>query len=265
MQSVIGGTVLVAAGLILLLARAGLDVHAEIWVPLVVLLVGAVIALRQLDISERARWFAPAGGSQRMGFLRLAAGVVLAVVGILLLVARGTRASDLLPIVVASLAVLLGVGPGAGAVGPAALARPRAGARSAGAGGRAGRDRRPPARLGAADPGADPAPAGRRGRGGPAGPGPGARAPRLAVRRDTGRRGHPPGRGARGRGRGRGRPRRTRRPGRRRRPPGRRGVPRPGAGPARRAAQRRTARSPTGVGVRRVRSGGRDGLRARPG
>jgi signal transduction histidine kinase/phage shock protein PspC (stress-responsive transcriptional regulator) len=109
-QSVVGGTVLLLAGLVLLLARAGLDVHAEIWVPLLVLLVGAVIALRQLDISERARWFAPGGASQRVGLLRLAAGVVLAVVGILLLVARGTRASDLLPIVVASLAVLLGVG-----------------------------------------------------------------------------------------------------------------------------------------------------------
>ncbi len=110
MQAVVGGTVLLVAGVVLLLSRAGLDVHPEIWVPLLVLLIGAVIALRQLDISERARWFAPAGGSQRMGLLRLGAGVVLAVVGILLLVARGTRTSDLLPIVVASLAVLLGVG-----------------------------------------------------------------------------------------------------------------------------------------------------------
>jgi signal transduction histidine kinase len=45
-----------------------------------------------------------------MGLLRLAGGIVLAVVGILLFVARGTRASDLVPIVVAALAVLLGVG-----------------------------------------------------------------------------------------------------------------------------------------------------------
>jgi signal transduction histidine kinase/phage shock protein PspC (stress-responsive transcriptional regulator) len=108
-QSLIGGSVLLLAGLVLLLTRAGLNLHAEIWVPLLVLLVGAAIALRQLDISERARWLAPVGGSQRIGLLRLAAGVVLAVVGILLLVARGTRASDFVPIVVASLAVLLGV------------------------------------------------------------------------------------------------------------------------------------------------------------
>ena len=110
MQALVGGVILVVAGLVWLLSRAGLNVHAEIWVPVLVLLVGAGIALRQLDISERARWLTPAGGSQRVGLLRLASGVVLAVVGILLLVARGTRASDFVPIVVASLAVLLGVG-----------------------------------------------------------------------------------------------------------------------------------------------------------
>ncbi len=107
--ALIAGLGLVVAGVALLLSRAGLDLHAEIWVPLLVLLVGANLALRQLDISERARWLAPAGGSQRIGLLRLGGGVVLAVVGILLLVARGTRASDFLPIAVASLAVLLGV------------------------------------------------------------------------------------------------------------------------------------------------------------
>jgi len=110
LQAIIGGTVLVFAGAGVLLARAGVDLHAEIWLPLLVLLIGAAIALRQLDISERARWLAPAGGSQGMGLLRLGGGMVLAVVGILLLVARGTRASDLVPIVVASLAVLVGVG-----------------------------------------------------------------------------------------------------------------------------------------------------------
>jgi signal transduction histidine kinase/phage shock protein PspC (stress-responsive transcriptional regulator) len=104
------GLVLVVAAGAVLLSRGGVDVHAEIWVPLLVLLVGAAIALRQLDITERARWLAPGGGSPRMGLLRLAGGIVLAVVGILLFVARGIRASDLVPVVVAALAVLLGVG-----------------------------------------------------------------------------------------------------------------------------------------------------------
>ncbi|MFL6101216.1 MAG: PspC domain-containing protein [Actinomycetales bacterium] len=105
----VGLALVVAAGAVLL-ARGGVDVHAEIWVPLLVLLVGAAIALRQLDISERAHWLAPGGGSPRVGLLRLGGGVALAVVGILLFFARGTRASELLPIAVASLAVLLGVG-----------------------------------------------------------------------------------------------------------------------------------------------------------
>jgi signal transduction histidine kinase/phage shock protein PspC (stress-responsive transcriptional regulator) len=110
LQSLGLGLVLVVGAAVALLSRSGVNVHAEIWVPLLVLLVGAAIALRQLDITERARWLAPAGGSPRIGLLRLGGGVVLAVVGILLLVARGTSAGELVPIVVASLAVLLGVG-----------------------------------------------------------------------------------------------------------------------------------------------------------
>jgi signal transduction histidine kinase len=110
LQAIAAGVLLIVAAGAVLLTRGGVDVHAEIWVPLLVLLVGATIALRQLDITERARWLAPGGGSARMGLVRLAGGVGLAVVGILLFVARGTRASDLVPVVVAALAVLLGVG-----------------------------------------------------------------------------------------------------------------------------------------------------------
>jgi signal transduction histidine kinase/phage shock protein PspC (stress-responsive transcriptional regulator) len=110
LQAVGIGLALTLGAVAVLLSRGGVDVHAEIWLPLLVLLIGAAIALRQLDNTERARWLAPAGGSQRMGLLRLGGGVVLAVIGILLFFARGTRASDLVPIVVASLAVLVGVG-----------------------------------------------------------------------------------------------------------------------------------------------------------
>ena len=110
LQAIGVGLLLVVTAGAVLLSRGGVDVHAEIWVPLLVLLVGAAIALRQLDLTERARWLAPGGGSTRMGLLRLGGGIVLAVVGILLLVVRRTRASDLVPIGVAALAVLLGVG-----------------------------------------------------------------------------------------------------------------------------------------------------------
>jgi signal transduction histidine kinase/phage shock protein PspC (stress-responsive transcriptional regulator) len=110
LQAIGLGLVLVVGAAVALLMRSGVNVHAEIWVPLLVLLVGAAIALRQLDITERARWLAPAGGSPRIGLLRLGGGVLLAVVGILLLVVRGTSARELVPIVIASVAVLLGVG-----------------------------------------------------------------------------------------------------------------------------------------------------------
>jgi phage shock protein PspC (stress-responsive transcriptional regulator) len=134
LQAIGLGLVLVIGAAVVLLMRSGVNVHAEIWVPLLVLLVGAAIALRQLDITERASWLAPAGGSPRIGLLRLGGGVLLAVVGILLLVARGTSARELVPIVIASVAVLLvsawcshrgacGCGETSSASGPCGCAR----------------------------------------------------------------------------------------------------------------------------------------------
>ena len=87
---------------------------------------------------------------------------------------------------------------------PARL-RPHRRARRAGPHPGARRRRRPPARLGAADPGADPEERRRRRHRRPAGPGPGARPAVLAVRRRVHRREHRRQRPARGRGRGRGR------------------------------------------------------------
>ena len=86
--------------------------------------------------------------------------------------------------------------------------------------GGAGRRRRAPARLGAADPGAHPAARRRPAGGQPAGPQPGARAARLALRPEGRPRGRHLGRARRRHGgRGRGRPRADRRPGRRRATP----------------------------------------------
>ena len=86
----------------------------------------------------------------------------------------------------AVLATLVGVARADRAVVGAAGARARRGAPGAHRRGRAGGDRRAPARLGAADPRAHPAPGRRAARGAAAGPGPGAGAAALALR-PTGR------------------------------------------------------------------------------
>src|SRR5690606_26433978 len=59
----------------------------------------------QLDRTERARWVA--GGRTPVSVLRLAGGVVLAVVGVLLLVSQGASMSATINAAVAAVAVLL--------------------------------------------------------------------------------------------------------------------------------------------------------------
>ena len=133
--------------------------------------------------------------------------------------------------------------------------------------GGAGRRRRAPARLGAADPGAHPAARRRAAGGQPAGPQPGARAARLALRPEGRPRGRHLGRAGRRHGRrGRGRPRADRRPGRRRRRPGRRRrSPRSARPPARRWSTRPSTPGATAADLyTEVTPGAGVGLRPRP-
>jgi signal transduction histidine kinase len=95
---------------VLLLARAGLGVPAQAVVPAALAVAGAVIAWAQLDAAERGRWIAGATGGTRGGAWRLAAGLALAATGILLLAVTGSDASALRPALLASAAVLAGVG-----------------------------------------------------------------------------------------------------------------------------------------------------------
>ena len=116
--------------------------------------------------------------------LRVAIGVGLVVIGFVVFVVLtgdlATLGRSLLGARVVVVGVALLVGPW---VGAAAASSPTSAGRASAA--RSGRDRRPPARLGAADARADPAPRRRRARGGGPRPAPGARAARVAVRRDA--------------------------------------------------------------------------------
>ena len=159
---------------------------------------------------------APAGGP-RSACCGCSGGTALAGTGVFLLVGRDAPLEDLVRSALAALAVLVGA---ALVLAPwwlrlvRELSDERAGP---GQGLRARRHRRPPARLGAADPGPDPGEGGERRRGRQARPRPGARAALVAVRRPghardvgrrraarRGRRGRGPPRGARRGRRGRG-------------------------------------------------------------
>ncbi len=107
------GWLIVGGGLVVLLGvviQLGLRIDGAFWLPLLLLGVGAVFAWSQLDASTR-RSRGP-GDPKRRGWtlVRVIAGVVMAVVGLVLLTTRGRGLADLWDVIVAVLVVLLGVG-----------------------------------------------------------------------------------------------------------------------------------------------------------
>ncbi len=107
------GWLIVGGGLVVLLGvvfQLGFRFDGAFWLPLLLLGVGAVFAWSQLDASTRRSW--GPGDPKRRGwtFARVIAGVVMAVVGLVLLTTRGQGLADLWDVIVAVLVVLLGVG-----------------------------------------------------------------------------------------------------------------------------------------------------------
>ena len=101
------GLVALAGAALLVADRLGVQVQAQWVVPVLVAVAGLALAWSQLDRTERARWVA--GGRTPVSVLRLAGGVVLAVVGVLLLVSQGASMSATINAALAAVAVLLGV------------------------------------------------------------------------------------------------------------------------------------------------------------
>ncbi|GAA4735747.1 ATP-binding protein [Isoptericola chiayiensis] len=102
----IGLALLVGAAL-LVAVRAGWDLPST-WLPLLIVAGGAALAWSQLDAVQRAR--ASGEPTSRSGMLlRLAGGLVLVTAGVLLLFVQGTPPAELLTVILASLAVLVGV------------------------------------------------------------------------------------------------------------------------------------------------------------
>ncbi len=104
----------VVAGVVLLVLGGafflGLNLNTSFWAPLVVVGVGAVFAWSQLDQATRRRWMPDDPRRRGVVLVWVAAGVAVAVVGLLLLTTRELGLSQLWDVVVAVLVVLVGVG-----------------------------------------------------------------------------------------------------------------------------------------------------------
>jgi signal transduction histidine kinase/phage shock protein PspC (stress-responsive transcriptional regulator) len=102
------GVVLLSGAAVLLASRAGVNIEVSWVLPVLIALAGTALAWSQLDAAQRGRWLSRAGGRTPAGVVRLAGGLFLVLVGVLLLVGQDSTASDMVRATVASLAVLAG-------------------------------------------------------------------------------------------------------------------------------------------------------------
>ncbi|CCI52429.1 ATP-binding protein [Nostocoides jenkinsii] len=104
---VIAGAVVAFVGVAWLAQRSGVDLRLGVLLPLLVIAVGTVIGLSQLDAARRTRWLA---GSGWQTAARLGLGVIVTAGGILALVTRDAPISQTWDIIVAVIVVLIGAG-----------------------------------------------------------------------------------------------------------------------------------------------------------
>jgi signal transduction histidine kinase/phage shock protein PspC (stress-responsive transcriptional regulator) len=110
-NDVLLGAGLVLGGLYVLAWRFGLSLQPGLVLPALVVVIGAGIAYWQLDEVERGRWATRAGVRRSRGAIwRLAGGLALTLIGLLLLVLRDTDVATLGSALLAVVAVLAGTG-----------------------------------------------------------------------------------------------------------------------------------------------------------
>jgi signal transduction histidine kinase/phage shock protein PspC (stress-responsive transcriptional regulator) len=102
------GSLLLIAGAALLGARLGVTPSAGVVLPILVVIGGAVLAYSQLDEVERSRWVERTGVGARGAVLRVVAGLVIVLVGVLLFVVQGTDLASAGRVLTATAALLGG-------------------------------------------------------------------------------------------------------------------------------------------------------------
>lgn len=104
------GVLLLLAGASVIGARLGWAPSPAAVLPVLVVIGGTILAYSQLDEVERSRWVARAGVGTRGAVLRVGGGLVIVLVGVLLLVVRGTDLASAGRVLAATFAVLSGIG-----------------------------------------------------------------------------------------------------------------------------------------------------------
>ncbi|WP_035770062.1 ATP-binding protein [Arthrobacter castelli] len=108
-REVVIGLALLFAAAVLVAEQIGANIRWESMLPVVVVLLGAVLVWMQLDRTRRAGLVNRAGANQAGGIVRIGAGLVLVIVGVLVMVSGAGRWEVMWSSVLASLAVLAGV------------------------------------------------------------------------------------------------------------------------------------------------------------
>ncbi|WP_426592960.1 PspC domain-containing protein [Cellulomonas sp. McL0617] len=107
------GAVLVIAAVLLIAVRAGADVQVDWLLPALIVLAGLWLAWSQLDAAQRDRLRDRAGGRTPVSVLRVAGGILLAGVGVLLLIGlasgQGVEPATLAQSIIAAIVMLGGV------------------------------------------------------------------------------------------------------------------------------------------------------------
>lgn len=105
------GVVLLSGAALLVAYRAGWDPVASWVLPALIGLGGVALAWSQIDATERDKWVGGSGSllRSRTALLRLAGGVVLTMLGVLMLVGQDTPVSVLMQATVASVAMVAGL------------------------------------------------------------------------------------------------------------------------------------------------------------
>jgi signal transduction histidine kinase len=105
------GVVLLSSAALLIALRADWDPVASWVLPALIGLGGVALAWSQIDVTERDRWVGGSGRGlrSRTALLRLAGGVVLTMLGVLMLVGQDTPVSVLMQVAIASVAMVAGI------------------------------------------------------------------------------------------------------------------------------------------------------------
>lgn len=105
------GVVLLSSAALMIALRADWDPVASWVLPALIGLGGVALAWSQVDATERDRWVGGSGTGlrSRTALLRLAGGVVLTMLGVLMLVGQDTPVSVLMQATIASVAMVAGI------------------------------------------------------------------------------------------------------------------------------------------------------------